>query len=126
MRIQLGNFPVPDVRLLHSRDKALRLMDGTEGFELKDAPAQTWSRGHEFVVLLEANNLPIDQEAGLLAHEAYHVARAFFESIGEYAPGEEIEAYMVQCVFQGLFKAQRKWRMDKSLLNINATYVSAS
>lgn len=41
------------------------------------------------------------QIAGLLAHEATHVMRWFFKSIGEKKPGAEAEAYFVQWLTQG-------------------------
>lgn len=42
----------------------------------------------------------VEQIAGLLAHEATHVAQLLWEYIGEDRPGKEAEAYLVQSVTQ--------------------------
>ena len=41
-----------------------------------------------------------EQIAGLLAHEATHVAQELWRSIGEKRPGDEAEAYLVQHIVQ--------------------------
>lgn len=41
-----------------------------------------------------------EQEAGLIAHEAIHVAQELWERIGEHHPGREAEAYLVQQIVQ--------------------------
>ena len=41
------------------------------------------------------------QVAALIAHEATHVARWFFKSIGEKKPSAEAQAYFVQYIVQG-------------------------
>lgn len=41
-----------------------------------------------------------EQVAGLIAHEATHVAQRLWESIGEDKPGAEAEAYLVQMIVQ--------------------------
>lgn len=41
-----------------------------------------------------------EQIAGLLAHEAVHVAQELWENIGERRPGAEAEAYFVQMITQ--------------------------
>lgn len=49
--------------------------------------------------------------AGLIAHEATHVAQLLWEHLGEDQPGREAEAYIVQmvtqCCLQELFKTGR-------------------
>lgn len=42
----------------------------------------------------------VEQVAGLLAHEAVHVAQELWEAIGETQPGREAEAYLVQQIVQ--------------------------
>lgn len=40
--------------------------------------------------------------AGLLVHEAVHIAQRYFASIGEHAPAEEQQAYAIQAFSQEL------------------------
>lgn len=49
-------------------------------------------------------------EAGLLAHEAVHVAKNYLEIIGEVEPTEELLAYVVQSVFIYLFKKHMDYK----------------
>ena len=42
----------------------------------------------------------IEQVAGLIAHEATHVAQELWAHIGERNPGREAEAYLVQMIVQ--------------------------
>lgn len=57
---------------------------------------------------------PIEQIAGLIAHEAVHVAQQLWENIGEAKPGDEAEAYLVQmitqCCLQTAFATGRQRR----------------
>jgi len=43
---------------------------------------------------------PIEQVAGIIAHEAVHVAQELWDNIGEREPGKEAEAYLVQMITQ--------------------------
>jgi len=43
---------------------------------------------------------PVEQIAGLIAHEAVHVAQELWAAIGEHKPGAEAEAYLVQMITQ--------------------------
>lgn len=43
---------------------------------------------------------PVEQIAGLIAHEAVHVAQELWCAIGEKEPGREAEAYLVQMITQ--------------------------
>jgi hypothetical protein len=42
----------------------------------------------------------VEQVAGLIAHEAVHVAQELWDAIGETRPGREAEAYLVQQIVQ--------------------------
>lgn len=45
-------------------------------------------------------NRPVEQVAGMIAHEAVHVAQELWENVGEREPGKEAEAYLVQMITQ--------------------------
>lgn len=57
-----------------------------------------------------------EQIAGLVAHEAVHVAQSLWENIGERTPGHEAEAYLVQmitqCCLQQVMKTGRVRRTE--------------
>lgn len=66
--------------------------------------SESWATTH---ILSDGNDLtcvvcvsPGDHSeaalAGVMAHEAVHIWRAFLDSIGEDDPGEEVEAYAIQ------------------------------
>lgn len=48
----------------------------------------------------QGKDRPIEQIAGLLAHEAVHVVQELWHNIGERSPGSEAEAYLVQMITQ--------------------------
>lgn len=52
------------------------------------------------ITLLDNPKHDIVQVAGLLAHEAAHVAQALWSNCGETSPGQEAEAYLIQYVTQ--------------------------
>lgn len=53
------------------------------------------------------------QDAGILAHEATHVAQDYFESIGESKPSPEFEAYVVGRVTEYLCEQHWKWKRKR-------------
>lgn len=57
------------------------------------------------------------QIAGLLAHEATHVMRWFFKSIGENKPSAEAQAYFVQWILQGCLEIVEENVSGKALSN---------
>lgn len=44
----------------------------------------------------------------LLVHEATHVWQAIQEDISDESPGDEIEAYSIQCIFRSLLEEYEK------------------
>lgn len=53
------------------------------------------------------------QDAGLLAHEATHIAQDYLASIGEDKPSPEFEAYIVGFVTQELVQKHFKWKKKR-------------
>lgn len=58
----------------------------------------------------------VEQVAGLIAHEAVHVAQSLWRDIGEESPGREAEAYLVQqitqCCLQEALKTGRTQKVN--------------
>lgn len=52
------------------------------------------------IAMPKAKGKSQEQVAGLIAHEATHVAQQLWEHIGEKQPGAEAEAYLVQHITQ--------------------------
>lgn len=101
---------IPEVHLFHDRKKCKKFLKkhmrevklyGTEGQMVYDDGVA--------VVLMEHSGRP-STEMGLLAHEAYHVARAHMAWLMEDDYGEESMAYLIQTIFAGLFEAHEKLR----------------
>ncbi len=72
------------------------------------------------IITLRATEHPIEQVAGLLAHEATHAAQFLWERCGEREPGKEAEAYIVQYITQRCLycvtdsrRAKRKRKVKK-------------
>lgn len=109
MKLECNAFPMPELRLYHSRKKCLKALDRlgcvTEPIE---TDAQMWLVGEVAVVLVEGE-ADWHAEAALLCHEATHVADEWLRALGEDDPGDEERAYMVQCVADPLFRAHEKW-----------------
>jgi hypothetical protein len=82
--------------------------------ERSTAAAHYLERGGDLTVIITmrpCKGKPVEQIAGLLAHEAVHVAQQLWENIGESKPGREAEAYLVQmitqCCLQDALKTNR-------------------
>jgi hypothetical protein len=113
MRALKGRGPLlPDVRLFHNPDKAVRYMLGRDMGdcgELDDNKAYTFSRGSDVVVLMCYRG-DLMEEYALLVHEAVHVVRTYFsETLMEEHAGEEVYAYATQAVAGQLMWAHDKW-----------------
>lgn len=107
-------MPHIGIRLFHSRKKLQKKLQ-KDGFsvELADVPGQTYSFEGESglsisVVLIECDDTS-ESTMALLAHEAVHVAQAYFLSINEYNPSSEFEAYVLQYITLYLFEEHTKW-----------------
>lgn len=53
--------------------------------------------------------------AGLLCHEATHVWQVVRDDMGERDPSSEFEAYSMQAIFQGLYRAWLDTRASEAL-----------
>lgn len=106
---------VPDVRLFHNAKKCERYVKSRFGCMdgLLDTGAQMWYNDGRAVVLMSYDGRP-ETEAALLVHEAYHVATSHMDYLGEDEPGEEVMAYLVQTVSNGLFVAHARWKAKRS------------
>lgn len=62
-----------------------------------------------FIIAMEKQGeRSVEQVAGLVAHEATHVAQRLWEQIGESRPGDEAEAYLVQMITQSCLEIALK------------------
>lgn len=114
MKIDASNmFPfIPKkIMLFHSREKCRKWMLKEFGSypEFQEADAQTMNWNGSAIVLMEVVDEPAWEDA-LLVHESYHVVMQHLENMGESNAGEEIVAYMLQCVSGLLIEAHHKWR----------------
>lgn len=106
----------PDVHLFHDRDKCKRFLAKihVKPTEFFDTGGQMFYHDGTAVVLMEHTGKP-ETEMALLVHEAYHVAIAHMEWLGEDEAGEETMAYLIQTISNGLFIAHEKWQRKKGL-----------
>lgn len=110
MKLECCQFPMPGLRLYHSRKKCLKALDRLGCVtEVLETDAQMWLVKDVAVVLMEGKS-DWHSEAALLCHEAVHVADEWLKALGEDSPGAEERAYMVQCVAEPLFRAHEKWK----------------
>jgi hypothetical protein len=110
MKLECNAFPMPELRLYHSRGKCLKALHRLGcATEPSDADAQMWLVGDVAVVLMEGE-ADWHAEAALLVHEAVHVADEWLKAMGEDSPGDEERAYVVQCVAEPLFRAHERWK----------------
>lgn len=117
-----GVLPDLPLRLVHSKREARKV-----ALKLKDAKAADAieeASGHAcasvlrfpktgmplFLVCLDTDEQDERKIHALFAHEAVHVALAYFESFGEDEPGEEEMAYTVQAVTDVLIEDHEEWR----------------
>lgn len=99
---------IPEVHLFHDRKKCKRFLKKHMcEVRLHDTEGQMIYGDGVAVVLMEHSGRQ-STEMGLLAHEAYHVACAHMEWLGEDDYGEESMAYLIQTIFAGLFEAHEK------------------
>ena len=65
------------------------------------------------VWMTDCTDFAAELDTGLLAHEAVHVAQEYFRSIGEEAPSDELQAYVVQHVATYLIGRHFKWKRKR-------------
>ena len=108
---------VPDVHLFHDRDRCKRFLEGKMHVkaDFLDADGQMFYYSGTAVIMMEHKGKP-ETELSLLVHEAYHAAIAHMGWLGEDEAGEETMAYLMQTITNGLFKAHRKWKKRKGLV----------
>jgi len=112
MKLECYAFPMPELRLYHSRKKCLKALDRLKCVtKPMESDAQMWLVGDVAVVLIE-NESDWHAEAALLCHEAVHVADEWLKALGEDRPGDEERAFMVQCIAEPLFRAHEKWKRE--------------
>lgn len=115
MKLECYAFPMPELRLYHSREKCARALDELKCVaKFTGTDAQMWLVRDVAVVLMEADS-DWHSEAALLCHEAVHVADEWLRALGESDPGDEERAYMVQCIAEPLFRAHEKWKRKHGL-----------
>ena len=106
----IGVMPPMEVALFHDRTKLKKRLAerGHEIELLKGVPGQTFSivddgQPVHFVLMENADDVPLYDQLALLAHEATHIASRYLDYIGEEQAGEEEWAYAVQTACSGLF-----------------------
>lgn len=120
-----GILPEMLIRLTHSEQKRTRYLKKFEGNAAvdefgdvgKSAEACTdclmdRKHGGKVYVVWMRPDLDSDaaHDAAVLAHETTHIAIDYLEEIGEDEPGEEMRAYVVQCVVEYLVDEHAKWK----------------
>jgi len=108
-----STLPMPEIRLYHDTEKALRYLakSGATEEALPYADAQTWLTvdGRRAVVLFSKPTGDTATDAALMAHEATHIALFALDAIGEEEPAEEELCYVVQAVTLALCEMHLKW-----------------
>lgn len=77
----------------------------------------TYEGARTFIITMDKpGKRSVEQVAGLIAHEAIHIAQHLWEAIGEENPGREAEAYLVQqitqCCLQEALKTGRTQKVE--------------
>lgn len=97
-------FGVPEREANNLRAKAT-----TTYLESKDSMSDDY-----FIVWMTPNlEMSAAMDAGILAHEATHIAQDYLASIGEDKPSPEFEAYIVGFVTQELVQKHFKWKKKR-------------
>lgn len=92
-------------RAFRSELKRLKITEPVEfhGSARANATAHNFVKDGETTVIItmdKPGKRSVEQVAGLIAHEAVHVAQSLWRDIGEESPGREAEAYLVQHITQ--------------------------
>ena len=118
---EVASMPPLYVRITHSEKKLRRLYrhfdvdagDLAEVIARSDAVTSSFVKGGEayhVVYMVPDIDRAATLDAGLLAHEATHVAQEYFRSIGEREPSDELQAYVVQNVTTYLVDQHYAWK----------------
>lgn len=121
---EVSAMPPLLVRITHSKKKLRKWYREfgedpeclEESFAKSDAIANTLVNGGECVHIVYMNDSlenSAEADAGLLAHEAVHIAQEYFNHIGEYVPSDELRAYVVQGVTTYLVGKHFDWKRKK-------------
>lgn len=113
--MQDGPYPVNIGFTAHHKDlsKLHKRLMGCAAVEPVGGDAYTWffnekpDGEYKYVVISMAPgwaDLEPWDLAGVIAHEAVHVAQYVWEIIGEQNPGSEAEAYLVQTITRSILK----------------------
>lgn len=120
--------PMPPIRiaLTHSRKGVAKAMNelgikkkAGEVEVLKAAttyPLKSLDTGNcAFVVYVSPESVEWSshQDVGTIAHEASHIARLYFESLGEASPSDELHAYTIGHITSALCGAHFDWKSKK-------------
>lgn len=113
-----GWLPDVTIALTHSAKKLRRLerMMGvaSDPSELENDAYTVYRRPDPdfFIVYMNPKSLEhsLEEDVGLLAHEAVHIAQAHLDSFGESKPASEEQAYLVQAITTELVRRHSKWR----------------
>ena len=104
-----------ELRLFHDTAKAMKYLSkkGLNAEPREGSDAQTFAvmgaDDFAIAVVYTADSPSPAYMAAVMAHEASHVSRRFFEFIGEDEPGDEQQAYLIESVTMALVEMHLKW-----------------
>lgn len=119
---QIETMPRINIRITHSKKRLRKWCESIgadyepieKKMETADAIANSFIN-HDgrllFIVWMhDTTDDSAAQDAALLAHEAVHVAQAYFDYMGEDKPGDEQYAYVVQHATHYLVQEHFDWK----------------
>ena len=119
-------MPSISVALTHSRKGVAKAM-GELGIVKKPGDVEVMSAATtytlersdtgecSFVVYISPESVEwsAHQDVGTIAHEASHIARSYFEWLGEASPSDEMQAYTIGHIVSELCGAHFAWKRKK-------------
>lgn len=119
--------PTPSINLIltHSRKRLKKLykkfgVPESEADNLRAKATTTYLESRDslnddfFIVWMTPDTeMSAAEDAGILAHEATHVAQGYLKSLGEENPSIEFEAYIVGFVTQELVRQHFEWKKKR-------------
>lgn len=122
----IGPMPPIHIALTHSRKGIVKAM---RKLGIKKKPGDVMTLGDattytlrerdagdcSFVVYVSPESVEwgAHQDVEAIAHEASHVARSYFESLGETSPSDELQAYTIGHIVSELCGAHFAWKRKK-------------